>query len=114
MEKPRKIYQLHDLFSQADEVDADLLWETYCKDNFEIEYTPKNPGHTLVSCRRSDSARRFPDKPFRKYHIVLYSWNSSRIIGIIQHLLRHYIILYQIKQPHRYCNLSFFRILYIG
>ena len=43
MEKPRKIYQLHNLFEQADEVDGNLLWETYSKDNFEIEYTPKNP-----------------------------------------------------------------------
>ena len=43
MEKPRKIYQLHDLFEQADEVDVNLLWDTYSKDNFEIEYTPKNP-----------------------------------------------------------------------
>ena len=49
MEKPRKIYQLHDLFSQADEVDADLLWETYCKDNFEIEYTPKNPENKKIA-----------------------------------------------------------------
>ena len=42
MEKPRKIYQLHDVFAEADEVDTHLLWEAYSRDNFEIEYTPKN------------------------------------------------------------------------
>ncbi|MBQ8436683.1 MAG: hypothetical protein IJX20_03430 [Alphaproteobacteria bacterium] len=49
MEKPRKIYQLHDLFEEADKIDTELLWDAYSKDNIEFEYTPKNPENKKIA-----------------------------------------------------------------
>lgn len=82
MERPSRIVQMSD-YCEAEYVDEDLLWATYCKDNYEIEYTPQHPdGERIAAVYFSSNGLYCRGKTNFYDKVVVqnrYEWKKNRL-----------------------------------
>ncbi len=90
MQKPRRIYQLNDIFSDAEKVDDKLLWEAYEQDNFEIEYTPCNKEGNRVAVVYFSSNGLYWRGENNFYNRIVsqnrYEWKKNKLKNADMHI----------------------------
>lgn len=90
MERPAKIIQMNDYGTDADRVDENVLWSAYCRDNFEVKYTPRNiPGEKVAAVYFSSNGLWYRGKTSFDVQILQknrFEWKRNMLKNADMHI----------------------------